>query len=451
MKYARSTAISIALVALLASGLILATHRAASQVAAAPATPTFSITPLLRPDGSSEPAVTIGADGTMVLSGLSWTLFQTNIWKGAFGSTPTFQGGVDSSIGKGIGGGDADVDLGSTGTLHMTTLMFFFNPTANALQLGVSAITCPHADTSNNFANCTRQIIDTTQADRQWITSDGKTVYIAYHDSGSSSTVHVQRSDDDGFTWKRVGDPIAGQGRATGSATFNNENGPIVADPLSHTLYDVYAAGEPGIQKATSTDFNHIFVSRSTDQGKSWTASAAFNAPAGTALDNIFPSLAVNPTTGKVYAVWSDGHTVSIASSTDHGVTWSAAQVLSVAPANSAIFPWVAAYNGTVDVVYYGTNAASKDDPAAVWNVYMAQSQNGGAFAQVKVSATSNHTGVICTEGTGCAPGTRNLLDLFEVAIDPQNGKAAIIYTDDTLTKQSDGSPLPQVILAQQQ
>jgi hypothetical protein len=42
------------------------------------------------------------------------------------------------------------------------------------------------------------------------------------------------------------------------------------------------------------------------------------------------------------------------------------------------------------------------------------------------------------------------LLDLFQVAINPQNGKAAIIYTDDTLTTDSSGNPLPQVVFAQQ-
>ena len=44
----------------------------------------------------------------------------------------------------------------------------------------------------------------------------------------------------------------------------------------------------------------------------------------------------------------------------------------------------------------------------------------------------------------------RNLLDLFEVAIDPQNGRAGVIYTDDTLTKDAAGDPLPRVVLAQQ-
>src|SRR6266480_1248858 len=73
------------------------------------------------------------------------------------------------------------------------------------------------------------------------------------------------------------------------------------------------------------------------------------------------------------------------------------------------------------------------------------------SFAQSAVSNTSNHMGVICTNGTGCAPGTRNLLDLFKVAINPVDGRAAVIYTDDTLTKDTAGNPLPQIVLAAQQ
>jgi len=422
------------------------------RVARRSSTISFSNTPLLRPDGASEPAISVGLDGTMALSGLSWTQFFTNVWKAPFGSTPVFQGQIDAHIGKSIGGGDADLDLGSTGTLHATTLVFFFNPTFNALQLGVSAITCPNANTANDFASCKAQILDQTQSDRQWVTSDGARVYISYHDAGSSTLIHVQRSDDDGFTFKRVGDPVVAQGRATGDATFNNDQGPIVADPVTHNVYDVYAAGEPGIQKGTTATFNNIFVSSSTDLGRSWTANKVFSAPLFTALNNVFPSLAVDPANGTLYAVWSDAHTVSLSRSGDEGATWSPALAVSSAPAATAVFPWVAARNGTVDVVFYGTNASSKDDPSAVWNVYLAQSTNGStSFRQVQVTAHPNHVGVICTNGTGCARGTRNLLDLFEVAIDPVSGRTGIIYTDDTLTKQSDGSPLPQVVLAQQQ
>jgi hypothetical protein len=126
---------------------------------------------------------------------------------------------------------------------------------------------------------------------------------------------------------------------------------------------------------------------------------------------------------------------------------------VNTAPVATAVFPWVAARNGTVDVVYYGTNVPgnSNTESSAAWHVYLAQSTNAGkTYTQTQVNAAPNHVGVICTNGIACAPGTRNLLDLFEVGIDPQNGKAAILYTDDTLTTQSDGSPLPQAVLAQQ-
>lgn len=391
----------------------------------------------------------------MAMTGLSWEQFGTNLWTGPVGSTPTFQGVVDSGLqqtGKRVfGGGDADVDLGSTGTLHASTLIFLVNPQFTAYQLGVSAIACPAADASTfSLSGCTKQIIDTTGADRQWITSNGPRVWISYHDSSNSSLIRVQRSDDDGYTWKKVGDPIVGQDGATGNATFNNTQGPIVADSFSGNVYDVYAAGQAGLQKGTSASFNNIYVSKSTDGGVTWTAVLVAHRPLFTALNNVFPTLAADPANGNVYAAWSDGHRVFFSASTDQGSTWSAPVAVSSAPATTAIFPWLAARSGKVDLVYYGTTASSDSDTSAAWYVYIAQTlDNGASFAQTRVNPQPNHFGVICTEGTGCAPGTRNLLDLFEVAID-STGHAGIIYTDDTLTTTSSGAPLPQVVLAQE-
>jgi hypothetical protein len=331
-------------------------------------------------------------------------------------------------------------------------LIILVNPTFNGFKLGVSAIACPNG-TAGNFSvsSCTQKVIDTAGADRQWITSDGSRVWISYHDSANSALIHVQRSDDDGYTWKNVGDPIVGQDGVTANSTFNNIQGPIVADSYSHNVYDIYASGETGFLKGRTFTPNHIYVSRSTDGGKSWTAALVYAAAPGSSFANVFPALAVDPTNGRLYAAFSDSQHLFFSTSNDQGVHWSTAVQVNAAPANTAIFPWVAAYNGTVDVVYYGTNAASKDDPSAVWNVYLAQTtDNGASFAQSLVSNTSNHVGVICTNGTGCADGTRNLLDLFEVTINPQNGRAAIIYTDDTLTTDGSDNPLPQIVLAQQ-
>jgi hypothetical protein len=417
-----------------------------------PGSLTFSNTPLVTPQGNSEPEIavgTIGSTDTVAAAALNWSGFGSNLWTGPFGSStpPQFQGPIDTALqqpGKTVlGGGDVDLDIGSTGAIHATSILYMVNPTFNKAQIGVSAITIKNGVE-------TAQIIDTAGADRPWITSDGPHVWIAYHDAGNSALIRVQRSDDDGLTWHRVADPIVGQGGATANATFNNEEGPIVADPGHGFLYDIYAAGETGLLKSHTFAPNNIYVARSTDGGKSWTSTLVYSAPPGTSLDSIFPSLAVDPIHGTLYATWSDGQHVGLATSSDHGAHWTT-QTLAVNldPANTAIFPWVAAYGGKVDVVYYGTTAQSDSDPSAVWNVYLAQSTDYGAhFTQSLVSNTPNHVGVISTAGTASPPGTRNLLDLFQVAIDPQSGHAAVIYTDDTLTKDSSGNPLPQVVLA---
>ena len=98
--------------------------------------------------------------------------FGTNLWTGPFGAIPTFQGIIDGALRQPgrteFGGEDADVDFGSTGALHATTLIFLGNPTLVTGQLGVSAITCKNAASGFNSSNCTAQIIDTTQTDRPW-------------------------------------------------------------------------------------------------------------------------------------------------------------------------------------------------------------------------------------------------------------------------------------------
>jgi hypothetical protein len=151
--------------------------------------------------------------------------------------------------------------------------------------------------------------------------------------------------------------------------------------------------------------------------------------------------------------VWSDSHDIWESMSTDHGTSWSMA--LKVSNTTTNLMPWVAARNGKVDVVYYGTNAASQDDTTAVWNVYDAQ-RSSGSWTVAKVSNTPNRVGAVCTQGTGCVGGlNRELLDLFEVAEDPASGKAAIIYTDttlDTWTSPTTGThQLPEIVLAYEQ
>lgn len=434
--------------------------------------PAFSNTPLLstwtlpsglttQPNaastGNSEPAIAFGPDGTMAVDGLAWLPYQVNLWKGTFGSTPSYFGGMDTSIpvngnGRfGLGDGDADVAITSGGTTLLADLDFIFNHTANNAQLGVSITRCPAG--AAGASGCTTTLLDQAGADRPWLTVDGQDAWLSYHDSGNSTLIHVLRSTDDGRTWQKAGDPIVGQARTTGNATFNNDQGPLVADPATGNVYAIYASGEASVQKGTSATFNNIVVSRSTDGGQTWTANLVFHAPLNTALNNIFPALAVDPSNGTLYAAWSDQHAIWVSSSTDQGSSWSAPAQVSAPATATVVMPWVAALDGKVDVVYYGSTAASVDDTSAVWNVYDAQKLGASAWSVGRVSNTPNRVGAVCLGGAGCS-ANRQLLDLFEVAEDPSTRKAAVIYTDttvDTYTYSSQTHELPEIVLAYEQ
>jgi len=404
--------------------------------------------------GNSEPGIAFAKDGSMAIDSLT-SLPQVNLWQGHFGATPAYFGGMDAGLSNtGVGrttsgGADADVEFTSAGTILLADLNVILNRNGRGFQIGVNATRCPAGTAAPS--DCTHTFIDTAGADRPWITTAGTNAWLAYHDSKNSSLIRVKRSTDDGKTWSAAGSPIPGQGAATGDATFNNEIGPIVADPGAGVVYESYAAGEPQT-KAKSANYNNIYVSRSADGGKHWTSKLVFHAPPLTRLNNFFPALAVDPVTHAVYAAWTDQHGVDISQSTDGGVTWSPA--VTVSSIQTTVMPWVAARNGKVDVVYYGSTAASPDDTAAVWNVYDSQFTSG-AWAVKKVSNTPNRVGAICLEGSACT-SNRELLDLFQVAEDPLSGKAAVIYTDSTIDTFTDSNAgvtgeLPEIVLAFEQ
>jgi hypothetical protein len=97
------------------------------------------------PFGSSEPEIAF-TGGFMAITSLSGAAPNgTQLWTGDFGVTPNLQGAIDSALKNAgfavvIGGGDASVDLGSTGTLHATTIVIPINKPFRAAQISVAVI-----------------------------------------------------------------------------------------------------------------------------------------------------------------------------------------------------------------------------------------------------------------------------------------------------------------------
>jgi hypothetical protein len=174
---------------------------------------------------------------------------------------------------------------------------------------------------------------------------------------------------------------------------------------------------------------------------------------ATSSLVNVFPSVAID-NASNVYIVYSDSHNVFFTVSKDQAASWSVpVRVSNGSASKSAIGPWITAGDaGKVNITWWGTTAASNNDPAAQWKVFFSQSLNATnaipTFAQATITGVM-HVGAICTNGTGCASGTRNLAEYFAPGLS-LNGSELIVYSDDfnnanpvaTFIKQTGGNRL---------
>lgn len=186
----------------------------------------------------------------------------------------------------------------------------------------------------------------------------------------------------------------------------------------------------------------------SEDNGLTWNVRPI---PSSSAGDND-PSVGIGAG-GRIYV----GYTASdkrprAAVSDDRGMTWrdDSNLALGVSPnITASVFPsTVAGDNNRATIFFLATDSPNAGDPtgtdegtifAGTWYPYMATTCDGGkSWSVVKADndprlapGTPNpvQQGVVCTNGTTCPAGTRNLLDFNDVTVDAA-GRVVAAYAD---------------------
>jgi hypothetical protein len=177
----------------------------------------------------------------------------------------------------------------------------------------------------------------------------------------------------------------------------------------------------------------------SEDNGLSWTVRPVPNTTAGESD----PSVGV-ATDGTIYFGYGNGDgTAHVAVSHDRGLTWvNDRNVGFSAGINNTVFPaTVAGDPDRAAMFFVGTTKSGAGGTGTdmtfngTWYGYVATTYDGGN-SWVTVSATGTdpvQRGVICTMGTTCPSGTRNLLDFNDLTID-KKGRPVAAFADGCIT-----------------
>jgi hypothetical protein len=202
------------------------------------------------------------------------------------------------------------------------------------------------------------------------------------------------KTTDGGKTWtgtRAIFDP--GQN----SQTIGNV---IVVNPRTGVLYDFFEQfSTTGSPKFTPRGVSVGFVS-SSDGGATWSAPTTVaaqqfvtdtdpNTGAPLRTGEGLPSVAIDPSTGQLYVVWSDDrftgtvNQIVISTSTDGGTTWTAPAAISKTTGTPAFTPTVAVNSaGVVGVTYYDLRNLQAGDtttlPTDYW--FTASTDHGTTF-----------------------------------------------------------------------
>jgi hypothetical protein len=290
-------------------------------------------------------------------------------------------------------------------------------------------------------------------SDRQWYAPDPKNpgvIYFAYHDFVGPN-INVWRSNDYGQTFTQFA-PVTLLGPTFVDASQGNTTSRPQVDPVDPNIVSMLYAYNDAASSATTPpnapEFNlrEFGLARSTDGGKTWTNTQAYDAGLTNGLTNTvaheFPQATID-TVGNIYVLFSEKIGGQTNTHIKLGVLPRGATAFSkVVQVDSGllsnVFPWAAAGDpGMVDITWYGSPAADNNDHNAEWSEMFAQTTNvlgaNATFVQSRISGPLPvHSADICLAGTLCLAtgGNRNLSDFQGVAVDPC-GYAQAVWDDD--------------------
>ena len=133
---------------------------------------------------------------------------------------------------------------------------------------------------------------------------------------------------------------------------------------------------------------------------------------------------------GRIYLAYTAGNKhMRAAVSDDKGLTWKYDQDIGASfNVTASVFPAsVAGDNNRASIFFHGTDSTAAGDPtgddtagvfAGTWYPYIATTCNGGQSWSVVRADDPVQQGVVCTSGTTCPSGTRNLLDFMDLTVD---------------------------------
>jgi hypothetical protein len=383
---------------------------------------------------AGEPAIHVSPTNNVFLSSERGLGGGTDVWRGlgqpgGTGANPCglqYLGQPNATGGLGASGGDTDLAI--AGAPNASGAYNVYVASLNLASVAVATST----DNGGTFSNFPVQF-GVPLDDRPWIAAFGAhSSLLSFHDIATNN-IDILRSDSDGAPYTETSQAIPG----SDFKASNNQHGNLVIDHRNTAGTVANSAGKPPfwafqsfVAPSTSSGStqNEAYLAVSNDGGYTWVDRAV---PCSTAssqksLGHQFPDVSVDPS-GNLWMAWSDDTDVFTARSTDHGASWTCSGAVSTNTAQ-AVFPWLVATSGGVDLVYYASTTPS--GPTQSWSVYFAQNTAGSAAGWgTPGPVVPVHKGTVCEAGATCSSG-RQLFDDFGVDTD-QSGLAHIAYSHD--------------------